>query len=169
VTARAGDVRIEWPVLDAATFIGTVERREPGSDWIAIETRTADADGIVRFGDRRAKPGLTYDYRLAWDDAFGHETTPAVTVAVPERSTFGLLGARPNPARGALNVAFELAEPSDARIELLDISGRLVTRLTRAFGAGPHLVPLATRLAPGLYVVRLHTAQQDARTTVIVY
>lgn len=169
VITSAGDVRIEWPVLEPATFVGTVERRERDRDWIAIETRTADADGFVRFGDRRAAAGATYEYRLVWDDLFGHEETLPVTVRVPARATFALLGARPHPARGSLQVAIELAEPGEARLELLDVTGRLVTRQVRSFAAGPHVVPLAARLAPGVYVVRLQASGRDARTTVVVY
>ena len=169
VFAGVGLVRIEWPVLDASTFRGTVERRETGGDWLAIEDRTADADGVVRFGDRRAIPGHTYRYRLVWEDVFGHQSTPAVTVAVPVRAVFGLLGARPNPVHGALNVAFELAEAGEARLEVMDVAGRVVARVSRSLGPGTHTVALATRLAPGLYVIRLHTAGHEARTTVVAY
>ncbi|MCE9627094.1 MAG: T9SS type A sorting domain-containing protein, partial [Candidatus Eisenbacteria bacterium] len=167
VAATASEVRIAWPVLDPATFRGTVERRAREGDWIALEERIADADGVVRFGDRRAEPGVTYEYRLVWDDVFGHQVTPAVTVRVPARASFGLLGARPNPSRGALRVAFELAEPGDARLEILDVSGRVVARMVQSLAAGSHAWPVPGALAPGVYVIRLHTAGHNARTTAI--
>lgn len=169
VSATATEVRIAWPVLDPASFRGRVERRMRDTEWQLIEERTADADGRVHFGDRRVTPGATYDYRLAWNDAFGAQVTPAVTVAVPARAAFGWFGARPNPSRGGLQVAFELAEAGEVRLELLDVSGRLVARSTRTFAAGAHTWPLARALAPGVYMVRMHTAHHDAHTTAIVY
>ncbi len=169
VSASASEVRIAWLVLDPLTFHGAVERRTRDHDWTAVEERTADADGVVRFADRRAAPGETYEYRLVWDDLFGHETTPGVTVSVPARTAFGLLGARPNPTHGALRIAFELAEPGDVRLEVLDVSGRIVARTTPSLAAGPHDWPLASALAPGVYVIRLHANGHEARTTAIVY
>jgi hypothetical protein len=168
-SASATEVRIAWPVLDPASFRGRVERRTLDTDWQLIEERTADADGQVHFGDRRVTPGVTYEYRLTWNDAFGAQATPALAVSVPARAAFGWFGARPNPSHGALHVAFELAEASEVRLELLDVSGRLVARTTRTFAAGPHTWPLAHALAPGVYVVRMHSAQHEGRTTAIVY
>ena len=68
-----------------------------------------------------------------------------------------------------MNVAFELAEAGQARLEVMDVAGRVVARVSRSLGPGTHTVPLAPRLAPGLYVIRLHTAGHEARTTVVAY
>ncbi|MCE9626889.1 MAG: T9SS type A sorting domain-containing protein, partial [Candidatus Eisenbacteria bacterium] len=84
-------------------------------------------------------------------------------------AAFGLFGARPNPSHGALRVAFELAEPDDVRLELLDVSGRVVARTAQSLAAGSHSWPVPNTLAPGVYVIRLHTAGHNARTTAIVY
>jgi hypothetical protein len=63
---------------------------------------------------------------------------------------------RPNPAREA--VAFELTLPDDspARVELLDVAGR-VRRTQLVAGAGPHAVTFTDlgSLSPGLYFARV--------------
>src|SRR5204863_2589654 len=88
VQVAPDDVELSWRLLDPLTFTGTVERREPPGDWAAIETRSADPDGMLRVIDRRADPGRSYDYRLAWTDVFGQETSDVVSVQVPRRPAF---------------------------------------------------------------------------------
>jgi hypothetical protein len=72
---------------------------------------------------------------------------------------FALERVRPNPARASdLNVQFALPTAAAARLELLDISGRLVaSREVGSLGAGRHSVNLTEgrKIAPGLYWVRL--------------
>lgn len=68
-----------------------------------------------------------------------------------------LVGAEPNPTRGAGMVRFSLAEAGDVRIVLYDALGREVARLVDApREAGEHTVPVdAAGLSPGIYVVRM--------------
>ncbi len=65
------------------------------------------------------------------------------------------LSVRPNPARGAAEVAFRLARPGPAEVAVFDVLGRRVAVLAReAVPAGEHTRSVAG-LAPGVYVVRL--------------
>ena len=101
--------------------------------------------------------------------AFQHLETTAVG---PQPSAvFALDGVRPNPAVGrTLNVSFSLPAARRARLELLDVMGRLVASAdVGAMGAGGHVVDLAAGrpLAPGLYLVRL-TQGGEARTARVV-
>jgi uncharacterized membrane protein len=63
----------------------------------------------------------------------------------------------PNPSRDAVTVQFALPELSVVRVSVHDVLGREVAVLLDAERpAGTHAVPLdASRLAPGVYVVRL--------------
>jgi hypothetical protein len=86
---------------------------------------------------------------------------PSSLVGVPAMahgSSLALSSPRPNPSRGA--IAFDLMLPDDspARIELLDIAGR-VQRTQLVQGPGAHAVTFgdAASLAPGLYFARLKT------------
>jgi hypothetical protein len=86
-------------------------------------------------------------------------TTPPLSLSAP----------RPNPARGA--VAFDVTLPDDspARLELLDVAGRVV-RAQLVQGAGAHAVSfgdLAT-LAPGLYFARATTRTASTSARVVM-
>lgn len=78
-----------------------------------------------------------------------------------------LAGMRQNPARGGrLLVDFALPSGEPSRLALVDLAGRLVRELeVGELGAGTHSVNLTggTRLAPGLYLLRL-TQGRDVRT-----
>ena len=90
-------------------------------------------------------------------------TAPAPPVPVPDpgrdRAALALRGPVPNPTvDGRMAVAFTLVDGSPARLELLDVAGRLLrTRRVESFGAGRHTVDLSMgrALSPGIYLVRL--------------
>ena len=95
----------------------------------------------------------------------GPGSTAAVGGAGP--LAFALSGTRPNPARGnRLSVEFVLAVAQPARLDLLDVTGRLVaTRDAGVLGIGRHTLDLAAghAIAPGIYLVRL-TQGRERRT-----
>lgn len=94
---------------------------------------------------------------------------PSVVVSVPggDAAPAGLrlAPARPNPARGAVRVTFELPVAAHARLELYDVRGRLVrTLVDGARPAGEHVARWDGRdgsgapAAAGVYFVRLEAA-----------
>lgn len=76
--------------------------------------------------------------------------------AVPTR----LLEPFPNPARGSVTVLFVLETPEQVQLTVVDLLGREVAVLADGFrSVGPHDVFLdASRLSPGVYVLRLTTS-----------
>jgi hypothetical protein len=81
---------------------------------------------------------------------------PSALVGVPPKpAAFVLSAPRPNPARGAFALDLSLADDSPARVDLLDVAGR-VLRTRDVKGAGTHPVTFADvgSLAPGLYFAR---------------
>jgi hypothetical protein len=82
-----------------------------------------------------------------------------------------LAGARPNPARGDLVVAFTLPDAGGGRLEVVDVAGRRVlARSLAGFAAGNHLLRLDTgeRLAPGIYLLRLSQGGRAVTSRVCV-
>ena len=80
----------------------------------------------------------------------------------------------PNPARGAVTLHFELPGPAAVRLDVLDVQGRLVTRLVKnELLAGPHDItwnPQATHgTAPvaGVYYLRLGVAGAAAERALV--
>ena len=116
-------------------------------------------------------------YKLTAVDANGNESSPAVvspsgTTAVDADGplAFGLERVRPNPTTSRnLTVSFALASDAPARVELLDVAGRVMASRELA-GAGRRTLDLAagTHLAPGLYLVRLSQGGQHRTERVAV-
>src|SRR5262249_28512677 len=69
-----------------------------------------------------------------------------------------LEGARPNPSAGAWTLAFTLPTVGDATLPVFDVRGRAVlSHHWRGLAGGPQSrdLPEASRLAPGIYYLRL--------------
>ena len=98
--------------------------------------------------------------------AGGPALNPAAAVDSP--LSLALNGVRPNPAHGrAVTLEFALPSADPARLELLDVMGRLVAaRNVGTLGAGRHVVNMdaGRPLAPGIYLLRL-TQGADVRVT----
>ena len=102
-------------------------------------------------------PGLALDYRLR----LGGSVLPGSEqhLVVSPRPALAFAGARPNPAVGSPSFAFTLSGTTPARLEVFDVTGRVVVhRDVGSLGAGEHALPLGAHLAPGLYVASLTQA-----------
>jgi glucose/arabinose dehydrogenase len=90
----------------------------------------------------------------------------APSTSVPSESRANLsLSSRPNPFSDAVEITFRASTPSYVRLELFDLSGRLVRRLLDAsVPAGPQrarwdgLDRSGRRAPPGVYIARLESA-----------
>ena len=118
-------------------------------------------------------------YKLSAVDVNGNESgfavlTPEGTVDVIDGAplAFALEGVRPNPTTASrMAVTFALPTDVDARLELIDVRGRVIaSRDVGALGAGRHVVDLARerRLAAGVYLVRLTQGGQQRTTRAVV-
>lgn len=163
--ARTDEVRLRWHV--GGETRASVERRKGGAvEWRSLAQLDVDGTGYLEYVDREVEPGASFEYRLTFaSGARGGEasvTVPALELA--------LAGARPNPAVGALSVAFTLPDAIAARLELYDLAGRrLAAHNVGTRGAGRHVVRLTDgALAPGLYWVSLTQGARTLRTRVAV-
>ena len=169
--ATAAQVSIEWWVEGLPGTSFTAYRRAGAGAWSAIATLSADGAGRVRLQDSDVRPGGHYDYRLGSFLAGQEQFYAEVSVEVPLADSFSLDGARPNPAHGALLLAFALPVDGPVSLELLDVSGRRV--LERRFGglgAGRHVLRIAEpgELSPGLYFARLTQGGEHRIARVVV-
>ena len=151
-------VRLRWLAAANPGLSATVYRRTPESAWTAMGQVSADGTGIMAWNDAQVRRGQNYGYRLGIWDGDSETFLGETWIEIPTLS-FALEGVRPNPSRGeALTVHFSLPNDQPATLELLDVTGRrIVRRDVGSFGAGPRTLDLGegTRLAPGLYLVRL--------------
>ena len=156
--AENGRVRLTWFAADGRTGAARVYRRTAGSDWQAIASVSADGTGMLAYEDVQVMAGTRYGYRLGVFDAGQELFMGEAWVDVPLAAALALAGLRPNPAVRDLAVAFSLLDASPARLEVLDITGRMVLeRQVGALGPGSHVVSLAQGrpLPAGIYLLRL--------------
>jgi hypothetical protein len=158
LSARPDAVELRWYAPSLASMLVHIERRAAGGAWTTLAGASPDGRGYISFTDRAVTPGADYDYRLRIPRASGSEVLGETSVHVPALGTFALHAPSPNPGRGDLLVPFSLDSSAPARLELLDVSGRRVeSHEVGSRGAGVHQLRLGrdTRLAPGVYLVRL--------------
>jgi hypothetical protein len=169
--AEPGRVRLTWYAADGHTGTARVYRRTAASDWQALASISADGTGMLAYEDVQVSAGTRYGYRLGVGPA-GQEVFLGETwVDVPRVAAFALAGLRPNPAVRNLSVAFSLPDASPARLEVLDIAGRmLLERQVGTLGAGSHVVELsqARALPAGIYLVRLTQGGRSLTTRGVV-
>ncbi len=167
-------------IASNGTASGTMFESD-GSSHPVSGTFTLASNGVLARSGAPTARGVLDAGRtvMVWTDTWttGAPGTSEMTIGVriaggstagapaPAASAFALERVRPNPARGrSLDVAFTLADAGAARLELLDVAGRvLAARDVGALGSGAHRVSLspAAPVRPGLYFVRL---RQGANT-----
>jgi hypothetical protein len=154
VRAEATDraVRLEWFGGSPAASI-TLERRTEATGWTPLAQLSAPSNGLITYEDRNVVPNRRYGYRLAIGPQYTAETWVAISAV-----ELALEGPRPNPTVALASVALSLPDDGPARLEVVDIAGRLrLSREVGSLGAGRHLLSLAgaVNLAPGVYLMRL--------------
>ena len=111
--------------------------------------------GQLRYEDRAVSAGDRYPYRLGYLESGVEEFTAETCVEVPTLA-LALEGLRPNPAMGELVASFTLPSGAPARLQLLDVTGRVwLAREVGDLGPGSHLVRLGGSMPAGMYWLRL--------------
>ena len=168
--AESDHVTLVWDVSSPDVTHAIVYRRE-ASGWRALATMLPDGSRRVRYEDRDVTPGASYTYRLGLIAGDAEHYAAEVTVQVPVVATFGLEGARPNPAERDLWVSFVLPNASPGTLSLVDVTGRVARAMNvGSLGPGRHLVNLGNgqRFTPGVYLVRLVQGARVATRRVVV-
>ena len=168
IVAEHGDVRARWYVPDGATETYDVERSHNAGTWKRLGGATAQGR-IVTFVDRGLVPGR-YGYRLR--PASGVSVVGEAWIEVPIDSRLRLAGFRPNPARQATEIEFELPAGGDVVFEVFDANGRRVASRDLGFrSGGAHRVAIgdARAFGAGVFWLRIsHPAGSATARGVIV-
>jgi hypothetical protein len=165
---------------------------DPNGDH--IDALVADLSALPSGGDQKftADPGDTTG-RLTWTPRAGDVGQHVVTFRVsnalratvstvidvhavlgspdPPASGLALGHIRPSPAGGTFTLGYSLADGGDARLELVDVAGRLARRIALAAdGPGPHEMRVSTGpgIAPGVYWLRLTQAGRTVRQRLVL-
>ena len=132
--------------------------------------------GPHSYRDADVTPGASYRYRLvAWLRSGEQETLgpwPVSLDEAPVSTVLRVFPARPNPFRGAFELAFTLPRDADVSWRLYDVRGALVTaKDLGAKPAGTHAVTVSAPegLAHGLYFLEVQAgARRDVQKVVML-
>jgi hypothetical protein len=155
--AGSGRVTLRWQASNAADIRATVERSPDGTAWTPLGATRLEGTDLLVYDDLGVSAGR-WSYRLSYLENGVQRFSDAVLVQVSTAAELALGGFRPNPATSNSAIAFSLPDARPARLEVLDVRGRiLLTREVGGLGAGTHNVRLseAGRLGAGVYWVRL--------------
>ena len=149
---------------------------DSASAWESLASLEALAPASVELGLARSFLGLGGEPEDEGRGAGAAAETALVGVqAVDGAGEAVTLAVGPNPAASSSVVSLTLAEAGEASVVVYDLLGRTVaTVLSGSYAEGTHRVALdASRLAPGVYVVRASAATaagpavRTARLTVV--
>jgi hypothetical protein len=168
--APQGSLRARWLTssLAADPTEPPTARRIPTQSATVQDVRAAVPDGsggvYVAWGDNVGGSGdaVVMLQRVLASEFLSAPPPPHATV-------LALSAPRPNPSRGSVALDVTLPDDTPARIELLDVAGR-VQRTQTVAGAGAHSVAFRDlgTLAPGLYFARASHPHGVASTRVVI-
>lgn len=141
---------------------------------LSIQYTSPQSTGILRFMNDRTRTGSTIIHVVVRDNggtADGGVDSLVVSFPVTVLlntsdeddkvlpQSYELGQNYPNPFNPGTIIPFSLPERTHVRMDVYDVSGRLVTRLIdQDMAAGAHRIPFkADALSSGLYIVRLNT------------
>ncbi|MFH1861387.1 MAG: T9SS type A sorting domain-containing protein [bacterium] len=150
-----------------------------GSNFTALAEIPSQGNSIntveYSFVDQNVSAGVTYYYMLSDVNIYSYETMHAtVASATPLADTFVLEPNYPNPFNPETTIRFNLPVTSAARLDVYDMSGRLVNTLVNGtVEAGLHQVSWnatdvsGSILPSGVYIYRLTAGDYSASAKMI--
>jgi hypothetical protein len=139
------------------------------ADWIAPGTVSDKARVAVVLVESADETGYTVDGVLGTSGTFSIGNVTGVDAGA--QVEFALRVVRPNPTLENLQVSFGLPEARPAKLEVFNVSGRLVaSREVGSLGVGFHMVTLGGRgaLPSGVYLVRLTQGGRSLTTRAVI-
>lgn len=168
VTHITADGAIDWPQT------GTSICNAAGSQLGPAIAEDGAGGAVVAWTDGRVMDSDVYAIQVRGPGATGP------VLAAPLPSVVGavkLLAVRPNPAFGTTVISFELPVRERVELDIVDVAGRRIRTLSPGdeFLPGSHAVTWdasgdrGTRVAPGIYFVRLRVAgRSDSRRIAVL-
>ena len=159
-----GQAIVRWELKETeegASF--RVLRGPTDSGPFTVQSEWLRGDLSFSWTDPAPNPAEPW-YRVVSLDRAGAEQLLGTVALTPQRIIARLLPNAPNPFRASTMIAFDLDRTSKIRLDVLDISGRLVTTLASGVRSAGHneiewngLDTTGHRVAAGIYLYRLTT------------
>ena len=169
-------VKVEVPEGDGVSAAHVYRTNLPAGRETRLTSAPIVPDGAGRFEyvDRGVRPARTYRYVVGLLSA-GIESRSAPIDAITPPAAFALGRPAPNPTARGFRLALSMPEDGRARLRVLDVHGRVVSRLVDGMlEAGDHELAWNGRdgegrpARNGIYFVVLEAASRSAVRKVIV-
>ncbi len=166
-TSGPDGIELRWSFGDASRVSSATIERGPDSvgPWSPITLELRRDGDVTAALDRKTDPGRTYFYRLNVKLVDGSSVRfgpiSSTASALIRESALNVLA--PNPARAASQVQYSVARAGHVRLEVADVTGRVVTTLFDGIQPAGRFqlawdgTNRGQRLQAGLYFVRLTT------------
>jgi hypothetical protein len=148
----------------------------PDAGWGLIDgDLRPDAGDRYTYVDGGVEPGRTYYYRLESKLAGGEVRELHRSSAVIPAREMTLSQNYPNPFNPATSISFYLPERSKLKLEVFDVSGKLVKSIASGvYSPGPHQVSWngtdakGNTVSSGIYVYRLTSGKKTMSKKMIL-
>jgi hypothetical protein len=141
-------------------------------DWTVPNVQTDQAKVAVVLVESADSTGDVVDGVLGVSETFSIEATVGVGDRGPAKLALAIRGGTPSHAPdGRLWVEFSLRDGSPARLEMMDVAGRVLTsKQVGSLGPGAHALDLSEggALPPGIYFLRLTQGGREVRARAAV-
>ena len=135
-----------------------VERSAEGTYWTEVGHRTGQMNASLptKYSLEDQQPLTQAYYRLRSVDMDGQQAISKTIIVDRSVERFGLRSVSPNPATEQITVAFVTLTEETVRLQLLDVSGKLVLQQMVPASPGLNTVSLPVRQLPtGVYSLML--------------
>jgi M6 family metalloprotease-like protein len=172
-------IRLEYELFDleAGETIRLSRTTDEDGLWNVLhnDLQPVSGDGLYRYVDDDVKPGKKYFYKLDVVAEGGEvRELHRGSAAVPAEA-LTLSQNYPNPFNPTTTISFYLPERVKVRLEVFDVSGRVVARLgDGVYDVGPHELiwngtdSNGTPVSSGVYVYRLTAGSQTVSKKMIL-
>ncbi len=130
-------IEIRWELGRDAAFAGITVERAGSSDgpWQGIGAEELATPGLRTVVDSAVEAGRTYHYRLRGSRHGGADMIfgPLSIIAGRPAAPFAFVAVTPNPSRGKTHIDYSVARESQVRLSIIDVQGREIAELVRAF------------------------------------
>ena len=154
---------VQWAGCDEGADVALYVTLDGGHSWPGGET--LGFPGADPPSQAISANDLMWDFFVLHPQPVQVHATPVMPESLMLRPAF------PNPFNAVTEIVFELSHEADIQLDIIDLNGREVVRLTSGeYSAGIHHVTFdAHRLASGIYFCRLTSgAEMSARKLMLL-
>lgn len=159
-----------WVTQSAPGVMATLYRSTDGVTWTVADSRPIATKGEVSFTDVAPDNAWREYYRVGIQTTGGEVYSAPVSINPRLTAVPRVYATYPNPSRdGVVSVDYQLPRSDPARLEILDVRGRLVWS-AEILSPGPYVETARATLPgrSGVYFVRVSQLGQSAMTKTVL-